>query len=185
MNLESIMIAMMEDPTASQAATEMMALEAEMLEKLMPVFLGVLGVALLLGLITLIAMWKIFKKAGQAGWKVLIPVYSDYIMFKISWKVKYFWIAMLLMFVGGMVVGIAPYIPEYYSLLMIAQWVLYVPAIMIVLKLPFKLARAFRKGFGFGLGLLLLPCIFCPILGFGKAKFRRRKRTKAVHTEEV
>ena len=29
-------------------------------------------------------------------------------------------------------------------------------------------------------GLILLPIIFYPILGFGKAKFRRRKRRRKV-----
>ena len=30
-----------------------------------------------------IARWKMFQKAGEAGWKSIIPVYSTYISFKI------------------------------------------------------------------------------------------------------
>lgn len=33
------------------------------------------------------------------------------------------------------------------------------------------LARKFGKGTGFGIGLALLPFIFCPILGFGDARY--------------
>lgn len=32
-----------------------------------------------------IARWKMFQKAGEAGWKSIIPVYSTYISFKICW----------------------------------------------------------------------------------------------------
>ena len=31
-----------------------------------------------------IANWKIFTKAGEEGWKSLIPVYSNYVSFKIN-----------------------------------------------------------------------------------------------------
>ena len=30
-----------------------------------------------------IADWKIFSKAGEEGWKSLIPIYNMYILFKI------------------------------------------------------------------------------------------------------
>ena len=34
-----------------------------------------------------------------------------------------------------------------------------------------KLAQAFGKGAGFGIGILFLPFIFLPMLGFGDAQF--------------
>lgn len=37
-------------------------------------FLMILG--LIIGVITLISMWKLFVKAGYAGWKALIPFYE-------------------------------------------------------------------------------------------------------------
>jgi hypothetical protein len=43
---------------------------------------------------------------------------------------------------------------------------LFVPAIIVL----FALARSFGKGIGFGFGLLFLPLIFFPILGFGSAQ---------------
>jgi hypothetical protein len=33
-------------------------------------------------------------------------------------------------------------------------------------------AKSFGKGVGFGIGLLLLPIIFFPILGFGSAQYQ-------------
>ncbi len=34
---------------------------------------------------TLIVWWKVFEKAGQAGWKCLIPIYNLVILFNIAW----------------------------------------------------------------------------------------------------
>lgn len=42
-----------------------------------------LVIAIVLGALLLIANWKIFTKAGQAGWKTLIPIYNGMVLFKI------------------------------------------------------------------------------------------------------
>jgi len=185
-NLDFIMQAMMNDPEAAQAAAEMMAAQAEIYEILWSILLPVIGVGLLLGLITLIATWKIFKKAGTGGWKALIPIYNEYSLIKISWKKKYFWWMIVLSFASGIVGGLMPTFSEYAEILMVIEWLLCIPAIVIALKAEFKLAKAFGKGGGFAVGMILLPWIFYPILGFGKAKFRRRKRRRKVApVEEV
>ena len=41
-------------------------------------------VMLVVCILMIVAMWKIFEKAGEAGWKSLIPFYNTYILFKIS-----------------------------------------------------------------------------------------------------
>lgn len=33
-------------------------------------------------LLQIIANWRIFTKAGEAGWKSIIPIYGDYISYK-------------------------------------------------------------------------------------------------------
>lgn len=35
-------------------------------------------------LLQIIANWRIFTKAGEAGWKSIIPIYGDYISYKIA-----------------------------------------------------------------------------------------------------
>lgn len=47
-------------------------------------------------ILQVIANWRIFTKAGEAGWKSIIPVYGDYISYKIAWQTGYFWMALLL-----------------------------------------------------------------------------------------
>ena len=38
-------------------------------------------------LLQIIANWRIFTKAGEPGWKSIIPVYGDYISYKIAFGV--------------------------------------------------------------------------------------------------
>ncbi|MHC4607720.1 MAG: DUF5684 domain-containing protein [Planctomycetota bacterium] len=42
---------------------------------------------------------------------------------------------------------------------------------MPTIIIPLDVARSFGKGFLFGLGLLFLPFIFYPVLGFGGARY--------------
>ena len=98
---------------------------------------------LVLCVLTLIAMWNIFSKAGQAGWKVLIPIYNTYTFCKIvdgnGWK-------FLLLLI--------PFVNAVYAIILI-----------------FRLAKSFGKGFLFGLGLLFLSTLFTLILGFGSSTY--------------
>lgn len=43
--------------------------------------------------------------------------------------------------------------------------------IIVMIATIFRTARVFGKGVGFGFGLMFLPIIFFPILGFGKAEY--------------
>ena len=96
-----------------------------------------------ISVLTLVAMWKLFVKAGKAGWKCLIPFYNTYCLYDIAWGNGWLF---LLMFVPcvNVVVGI---------------------------MMLFKLAKAFGQGTGFGFGLLFLNTIFILILGFGSAEY--------------
>ena len=99
--------------------------------------------SLAISVLTLVAMWKLFVKAGRAGWKCLIPFYNTYCLYDIAWGTGWLF---LLMFVPcvNVVVGI---------------------------MMLFKLAKAFGQGTGFGFGLLFLNTIFILILGFGSAEY--------------
>jgi len=102
---------------------------------------GLIGLAV--GVFLLIAIWKIFTKAGKPGWAVLIPIYNTYILLEIVGR-EWWWLIFLA-------------IPG-------------VNLIFLVILL-FDLAKSFGKGLDFGFGLLLLSPIFIPILGFGNAKY--------------
>lgn len=95
------------------------------------------------GLVMLISMWKIFKKAGKPGWASIIPIYNVYIMIEIA------------------------KLPTYYLLLFI------IPIINIyaMFKIYIELAHKFNKSTGFAIGLIFLSVIFFPILAFGDATY--------------
>ena len=52
--------------------------------------IGVIAIVLIV--LTVIAHWRMFTKAGVEGWKAIIPVYSDYVLFDLVWDTRNFWI---------------------------------------------------------------------------------------------
>ena len=59
------------------------------------IFMFVIAVVLVL---YILAYWMIFRKAGEAGWKALIPFYGTYIEYKLFWNNRMFvlWLIMAL-----------------------------------------------------------------------------------------
>src|SRR5881396_2606679 len=101
-------------------------------------------VGLLIALLLIVAMWKVFIKAGQPGWASIIPIYNLYIWCKIVGR------------------------PWWWILLMLIPFVNFIILIILIIDL----GKSFGKGVGFGIGLLLLAVIFFPILGFGSAQYQ-------------
>lgn len=133
---------------------------------------------LVLAVLMISASWCIFKKAGTGGWKALIPIYSDYTFYKIAWKKKYFFMMLVFVILGSVLISVCEFFPEYAAIFYAAGLVLTIVALVIDIKSIVKLAKVFGKRGGFAVGLIFLPIIFLPILGFGKAKYRRRKRRR-------
>lgn len=95
------------------------------------------------GLVMLISMWKVFKKAGKPGWASIIPIYNIYTMIQIA------------------------KLPTYYLLLFIIP----IANIYAMFKIYIELAHKFNKSTGFGVGLIFLSVIFFPMLAFGDATY--------------
>ena len=131
--------------------------------------LAVIGISLLIFYILLvIAEWKIFKKAGEAGWKSLIPIYNAYIVFKISGMKKWFWITIATSCVVA-IIGVA--VGQNSQTANVISIINGIFNICVAIAVNNKLAKAFGKGIGYTIGLILLPNIFTLILGFGSAKY--------------
>ncbi len=113
-----------------------------------------LGIALIIvsviAILQLAGMWKVFTKAGEKGWKCIIPIYNLVILFKISGLSP--WI------IFGYLAGIIPFV----------GWLV---CLGITIYQCNSLAKAFGKDVGYTIGLLFLPTIFYMILGFGKAEY--------------
>jgi ABC-type sulfate transport system permease subunit len=98
---------------------------------------------LIVYVITVIGMWKIFEKAGKPGWAAIIPVYNHIVMLEIVGK-PIWWIFLILFPCTSLIFGI---------------WTLNL------------ISKSFGQSEGFTIGLVLLPFIFYPVLGFGSYQY--------------
>lgn len=119
---------------------------------------GVAIVMLVIGLIvsvlTIIANWKIFTKAGEKGWKCIIPIYNTVVLFKIA--------GLSPLWVLGYLTSVIPVIG-------------YIAVLGLTIYLMYSLAKAFGKDGAFTVGLVLLNPIFLMILAFGKSEYQLNK----------
>lgn len=124
--------------------------------------------ALVWWILQIIANWNIFTKAGEAGWKSLIPIYGDYVSYKIAWQTSYFWLSFILGIVASYVSSAN--LNESIFLTVIATLLRIVIAVINIMYC-IKLSRAFGHGIGFAIGLILLQPIFLLILGFSSDQY--------------
>jgi hypothetical protein len=87
----------------------------------------------------LVAMWRVFEKAGEPGWAAIIPIFNLYILLRIAGRSGW-WLLLFLIPLVNVVIG------------------------FIVMH---DVAERFGHGWGFALGLVFLGFIFFPILAFG------------------
>lgn len=136
----------------------------EALDEMLALY-AVVGVVMICWyILNTVAYWRIFTKAGEAGWKSLIPFYNTYVQYKLTWNTKMFFISFLLSMIAGsltMVGGAAENIGYVFSLIMA----------LIQLTALYKLAEAFGRGVLFAVGLVFLNPIFLLILAFSNNKY--------------
>lgn len=107
-------------------------------------FLLIFGLIYLGLLIFIVAVyWKILTKAGEDGWKCLVPFYNGWVYAEIVGR------------------------PGWWGLL------LFVPLVNIVFSilLAIDLAKSFGKDPAFAVGIVLLGPVFMGILAFGSAQY--------------
>lgn len=101
-------------------------------------------IMVLVGIICIAGFWKVFEKAGKPGWAAIIPIYNTIVLLEIIEK------------------------PIWWFLLLLIPFVNFIIAIILYIEL----AKKFGQGTAFGLGMVFLPIIFIPILGFGDAQYQ-------------
>ena len=133
-----------------------------------------LGTLLIFAIVTLVAMWRIFKKAGIPGWYVLIPIYNVYVMYKHFWNVGAFKRYLVWSIIYGVITAVLRMIPlgdAVYSTLYIIGDVTSFLLFINVLGFNYRLAKSFDRGFMFSLGLTFLAPFFDWILGLGDCDY--------------
>ena len=95
-------------------------------------------------ILMVVAGWKIFEKAGEEGWKVLIPFYNTYTLFQIAGRNGWGFL------------------------------LLFIPLVNIVVSImvAIDLAKHFGKSTAFGIfGLVIFNVIGALMLAFGNAQY--------------
>ncbi len=102
--------------------------------------------SLIIYIILVAGMWKMFEKAGLAGWKAIIPIYNIYL--ETVYIAKREWWFIILYFIP-------------------------IVNIFAMLKVHKEIAKNFgiSSPLAFSFGLTFLSFIFYPILGFGNYNF--------------
>ena len=95
----------------------------------------------------IIGLWKIFTKAGKPGWACIVPIYNIVVLLEIVGKPAW-WILLMLIPIVNIVFSVIVY---------------------------HRLSIVFGKDSGFTFGIIFLPMIFIPILGFGKAVYQPQR----------
>ena len=106
---------------------------------------------LLVILILIVAQWRIFEKAGQPGWACIIPIYGTLVLLRIIGK-PWWWLLMM----------IIPFVNIIYAI-----WAVNL------------LSKSFGKSEGYTVGMIFLPFIFYPMLGFGGAEYQGAQSSEA------
>jgi hypothetical protein len=99
--------------------------------------------SILIFLAVVAGMWQVFEKAGQPGWKAIIPIYNIWVLLEIIGR------------------------PGWWIILFFIPFVNFIIWIIVSLDL----AKSFDHGVGFAIGLLILPWLFYIILGWGESQY--------------
>ena len=105
-------------------------------------------IVLILAVTSIVSIWRIFEKAGDKGWKSLIPLYNTYTLFKVAGYNGWMFLLLIIPIVN----------------------------IVIFVLLSLKLAERFGKSTLFAVvALILFNPIGFWIIGLGDAKYKEIK----------
>lgn len=144
-------------------------------------------IMLLLPIILLIAFYvlavmvlataMVYVKAGRPAWLSLVPVYSFVEMLDIAGLSVWWGLAMAGMsLLSAATLFISTSTGAGAALYLLLQAIFCIGTLGFTGYFFYRLARSFGESGWYALGYLLLPIIFFPMLGFGKAKYKGVKK---------
>lgn len=98
-------------------------------------------ICMAIAVVQIVAMWKLFKKAGRPGWASIIPVYNYIVLIQVA-EAPMWYLALVFL--------VAP---------------------VGLLMTYIKVAEKFGKSAGFGVLIWFFPFVGLPILAFGKSQY--------------
>ncbi len=147
------------------------------------VFAGFMIIVVVLCILQMIAWWKIFVKAGEEGWKAIVPFYNLYIFYKIVGMKNWFWCFICLNVIAAFVAEITNFNTLDYSkntftganlFGAIVYFLTLVAGAVIQIVQSVRLSKAFDRSVIFTLGLVFLEPIFILVLAFDSSKYNKK-----------
>ena len=126
------------------------------------------------------AEWRILTKAGEKGWKSLIPVYNVYVSHHIVGMSHIWFVLEICTWVVEFVFEAVKVIPDW------AVIAFGIPTAIITLLSELihiiKMCNCFGKGILFKIGMILVPNLFTLIIAFGKSEYRAPAHKKGAQS---
>ena len=147
------------------------------------IFAFIATVGIIYYIFLIIAGWKMFEKAGEKGWKALIPIYNTYIFYKIVGMKNWFWATLIVSFAISLITSLLGQGTQINTMDMstgagvfsfILTLGMTIFALVVTIMYVNRTSKAFGHGVGFAVGLFFLSGIFMLILGFGKSKYDKK-----------
>lgn len=120
--------------------------------------------------LTILANWLMFMKAGEAGWKSIIPVYNTYTAYKIAWTPNSFG---FISYLQCWKVYFPVFRRRFLVVFGISGGLCGLVTIVLSVFYCVNLAKSFGKGLGFTIGLIFLEPIFVMMIAFGSARYQK------------
>ena len=138
------------------------------IQKTLEILAAHLLIILVWAVVWLIANWRIFTKAGEPGWKCIVPFYNEYTIYKFTWKAYMFWVTIGV----SLLATIMNNLFQDSSMSVLVSAIGVIAVCVLNIKKTHRMAKVFGHGVGFTLGLLFFNPLFVLILAFGSSKYQ-------------
>ena len=128
-----------------------------------------------------VAQWKLFEKAGEKGWKALIPFYNMFVSHHLI-GMRHIWFILDLIFWG---IEIA--LELFHAVPFWVEETFFSVAIIVTLISELlhimRLCYCYTKSERFGIGLFVFPPLFSLILAFDKSEYNPPRSHREKHAK--
>lgn len=125
-------------------------------------------ISLVIAILKLIGTWKMLTKAGESGWKSLIPFYNQWTLCKVA-GISPYWVLEII--VVSMINTVLNGILGSNVISGILILIVYANTIYFWVILSISLAKSFGKDTGFGVATVFFSFITYPMMGMGSATY--------------
>lgn len=131
------------------------------------VYLILIFVSLAVGILDIISYWKLFEKAGEPGWKSLIPFYNLFVITKIATGRYTAAVCITVLMVLYYILMIPVSLTES-LILSVLLVLLLIPIAVLSCYIYYKFGEAYGKSKGWCVAMIFLNQILIIAMGFDK-----------------